>query len=299
MIYDLVIIGMGPAGISASIYAKRAGLNVLCLDKSMPGGYLNFIDRIDNYPGFYNVTGPELAFSMYKQIKELDINFKNENVVDVILEDDLKKVVTSNKEYLSKYVIIATGRVSKELGLEHENELIGRGLSHCALCDGALYKGKEVAVVGGGESALSETLYLADLCSKVYLIHRGNKFNANEDLVEKVLNKHNVEILYNSEIIGLNVKNEILNSISLNDGRILDISCLFSYIGYVPGTKFANVLNLTDKNGYIEVDCKYQTKIDGIYAVGDIIKKDMYQVVTAVAEGAIASHDIISKMKAK
>ena len=244
------------------------------------------------------MSGPDLAFKFYEHIKELDIEFVNKEVISVI-DGDVKKIVTSDGEYLCKNVLIATGRVPRKLGLNNEDLLEGRGISHCALCDGALYKGKEVAVVGGGESALSETLYLADLCSKVYLIHRGNKFKANEDLVEKVLNKHNVEILYNSEIIGLNVKNEILNSISLNDERILDISCLFSYIGYVPGTKFANVLNLTDKNGYIEVDCKYQTKIDGIYAVGDIIKKDMYQVVTAVAEGAIASHDIISKMKAK
>lgn len=299
MIYDLIIIGMGPAGISASIYAKRAGLNILCLDKTMPGGYLNFIDRIDNYPGVYNITGPELAFNMYNQVKKLDINFKNANVLNIISDVDTKKVVTANEDYLCKNVIIATGRISKKLGLAHEEELIGKGLSHCALCDGILYKDEKVAVVGGGESALSETLYLADLCSKVYLIHRRSKFTVNEKLFEKILNKQNVEILYDTEITALNVENEVLASITLNNEKILKVSCLFSYIGYVPGTKFADELNLTNQKGYIEVDDNYQTKIDGIYAVGDIIEKEMYQIVTAVAEGAMASNCIINKLKGK
>ncbi len=299
MIYDLIIVGMGPAGVTASIYAKRAGLNILCLDKGMIGGYLNFIDRIDNYPGCYNVTGPELAFSLYTQIKNLEINYKNEEVIDVVDEAEEKVVKTSKNEYKCKYLIIATGRISKKLGLENEDVLLGKGLSHCALCDGYLYKNQDVAVVGGGESALTEALYLANICHNVYLIHRGENFKAAKELIERILKKQNIILKKNRKIKTLNIKDNKLDSLSLDNGEKLNVSCLFSYIGYVPGTNFAITLGLADKNGYINVDEKYETERSGIYAVGDIIEKEMYQIVTANAEGAIAANEVIKRIKAK
>lgn len=299
MIYDLIIVGMGPAGITASIYAKRAGLNILCLDKGMIGGYLNFIDRIDNYPGYYNVTGPELAFNLYTQIKNLKINYKNEEVIDVVDESEEKVVKTSKNEYKCKYLIIATGRISKKLGLENEDVLLGKGLSHCALCDGYLYKNQDVAVVGGGESALTEALYLANICHNVYLIHRSENFKAAEDLIERILKKQNIILKKNRKIKTLNIKDNKLDSLSLDNGEKLNVSCLFSYIGYVPGTNFAITLGLADKNGYIKVDEKYETEHSGIYAIGDIIEKEMYQIVTANAEGAIAANEVIKRIKAK
>lgn len=299
MIYDLIIVGMGPAGVTASIYAKRAGLNILCLDKGMIGGYLNFIDRIDNYPGCYNVTGPELAFSLYTQIKNLEINYKNEEVIDVVDEAEEKVVKTSKNEYKCKYLIIATGRISKKLGLENEDVLLGKGLSHCALCDGYLYKNQDVAVVGGGESALTEALYLANICHNVYLIHRGENFKAVKELIERILKKQNIILKKNRKIKTLNIKDNKLDSLSLDNGEKLNVSCLFSYIGYVPGTNFAITLGLADKNGYINVDEKYETERSGIYAVGDIIEKEMYQIVTANAEGAIAANEVIKRIKAK
>lgn len=299
MIYDLIIVGMGPAGVTASIYAKRAGLNILCLDKGMIGGYLNFIDRIDNYPGCYNVTGPELAFSLYTQIKNLEINYKNEEVIDVVDEAEEKVVKTSKNEYKCKYLIIATGRISKKLGLENEDVLLGKGLSHCALCDGYLYKNQDVAVVGGGESALTEALYLANICHNVYLIHRGENFKAAKELIEQILKKQNIILKKNRKIKTLNIKDNKLDSLSLDNGEKLNVSCLFSYIGYVPGTNFAITLGLADKNGYINVDEKYETERSGIYAVGDIIEKEMYQIVTANAEGAIAANEVIKRIKAK
>lgn len=299
MIYDLIIVGMGPAGVTASIYAKRAGLNILCLDKGMIGGYLNFIDRIDNYPGCYNVTGPELAFNLYTQIKNLEINYKNEEVIDVVDEAEEKVVKTSKNEYKCKYLIIATGRISKKLGLENEDVLLGKGLSHCALCDGYLYKNQDVVVVGGGESALTEALYLANICHNVYLIHRGENFKAAKELIERILKKQNIILKKNRKIKTLNIKDNKLDSLSLDNGEKLNVSCLFSYIGYVPGTNFAITLGLADKNGYIKVDEKYETEHSGIYAIGDIIEKEMYQIVTANAEGAIAANEVIKRIKAK
>lgn len=299
MIYDLIIIGMGPAGVTSAIYAKRAGLNVLCLEKGMVGGYLNFIDIIDNYPGFSRVTGPELAFKFYEQVKQLEIQCNNEEALDITVVGDLKHVKTKKNEYLTKHVIIATGRISKKLGLENEDILLGRGLSHCALCDGALYKGKEVAVVGGGESALTEAIYLSNICSKVYLIHRRDEFKATPELISKVLDKDNIVIKYKSLVTSLNMNGDRLESVIINDCEKLNIACLFSYVGYVPGTKFAVNLGLTNKEGYIEVNDKYETKVEGIYAVGDIIKKEMYQIVTATAEGALASNEVLKKLKNK
>lgn len=295
MIYDLIIIGMGPAGVSAAIYAKRAGLNVLCLDKAMIGGYVNYIDRIENYPGMV-MSGPDLAFKFYEHIKELDIEFINKEVKEVI-DGDVKKVVTNDTEYLCKNVLIATGRVPRKLGLDNEEELEGKGISHCALCDGAFYKGKVVAVVGGGDSALQETLYLSNLCEKVYLIHRRDGFRVAGSLLDKIQDKDNVVKIMNTNISEFGIEDGRLSTILLDSGDELDVDGLFVYVGFVPGTKFANELGITDENGYILVNKKFETKLDGIYAVGDIIKKDIYQVSTAVGDGAVAAINIIEKCK--
>lgn len=295
MIYDLIIVGMGPAGVSAAIYAKRAGLNILCIEKNMVGGYLNFIDRIDNYPGFYEITGPDLAFEFLNQVKKTGIDVKKAKVLD-IKNGDVKKVITDKGEFESKYVILATGRVSRELGLEHENELIGRGISHCALCDGTLYKDKEVAVVGGGNAAIQETLYLSSICKKVYLIHRRDKFTAQEELLNKLDKLDNVEKIMNSKIDKLNVTDDVrLDSVVLDSGRVINVPCLFTYIGYVPGTKLS--LDIMDESGYVQVDNYCESSEDGIYAVGDIIKKELYQIVTATSEGAIAATKIVERCK--
>lgn len=295
MIYDLIIIGMGPAGVSAAIYAKRAGLNVLCLDRAMIGGYVNYIDRVENYPGMI-MSGPDLAFKFYEHIKELDIEFVNKEVISV-LDGEVKKVVTNDTEYLCKNVLVATGRVPRKLGLNNEDLLEGRGISHCALCDGAFYKGKTVAVVGGGDSALQETLYLSNLCEKVYLIHRRDEFRVTGSLLEKIQDKDNIVRVMNTNIIELGIEEEKLHSILLDSGDELEVDGLFIYVGFVPGTKFANDLEITDENGYIIVNSKFESKRKGIYAVGDIIKKEIYQVSTAVGDGAVAAINIIENCK--
>ncbi len=295
MIYDLIVVGMGPAGVSAAIYAKRAGLNVLCLDKAMIGGYVNYIDRVENYAGMI-MSGPDLAFNFYEHIKELDIEVINKEVLSVI-DDNVKKVITNDNEYLCKNVLIATGRVPRKLDLENEDELEGKGISHCALCDGSFYKGKVVAVVGGGDSALQETLYLSNLCEKVYLIHRRDEFKVTGSLLDKIQEKDNVVRIMNTSISALGMEEGRLNSILLDSGDELEVDGLFVYVGFVPGTKFANELGITDENGYIIVDKHFETKIKGIYAVGDIIKKDIYQISTAVGDGAEAAINIIEKCK--
>ena len=293
--YDVIIIGMGMGGITAGIYAKRAGLNVLMFEKSAPGGILQKIAMIKNYPGYEEISGIELALHLLKQVQSLKIPFKNEEVIGLEVANDIKKVLTKNDRYETKNVIIATGRKPKYLGLDKEQKLLGRGISTCATCDGFLYKGADVAVVGSGNSALSESLYLSNLANKVYLLHRGQEFKGEEELVNKVKNTSNIEIIYGVNISSLNEENGKIQNVTLDNGRILDVSGVFIYIGYKPDTEIFNELNITNINGDIIVDEVCKTEIDGVYAVGDCIKKGVYQLVTAAAEGAIAVSDIDKK----
>lgn len=296
MIYDLIIVGMGPAGVASAIYAKRAGLNVLCLEQSMIGGYLNYIDKIDNYPGLFGVSGPDFAFKLMEQVNGLGIELKNKKVTSII-DGDVKKVVTDNEEYLCKNVIIATGRKSKSLGLKDEDKLIGKGISLCALCDGAFYKNKVVAVVGGGNSALQEALHLANIANKVYLIHRRDEFRAIHDLVQRVEEKDNIEKVMSTNVKELETSDGRLSGLLLDNGNKIDVDGLFIYIGFEPATKFAEELGITNDKGYIVVNEEFETSIKGIYAVGDIIDKKIYQISTAVAEGTIAAVNVIEKCK--
>ena len=196
MIYDIIIVGLGPAGVGAAIYAQRSGLNVLCLEKNMPGGYVNYIDTIENYIGEASITGPELAMKLFKQIKHNNIQFKIQNVVDIKIEDKLKIVVTDKEEFKTENVIVATGHRPKRLNIENEAKLLGRGVSTCALCDGPLYKDKTVAVIGGGNSALSEAIYLSKICKKIFLIHRRDTFSADAVFVDKVSKVANIEVIF-------------------------------------------------------------------------------------------------------
>ncbi len=293
--YDLIIIGMGISGISASIYAKRAGLNVLLIDKSDPGGTLNIIPEINNYPGFSSISGPDLALSLFKEVENLNIPYVLENVTDIILED-IKTIKTDSNVYQSKNILIATGRKPRRLGLPHESDFIGRGISTCALCDGNFYKNKEVAVVGGGSSALSEAIYLSRIASKVYLIHRKNEFRAEESIKQELAKCSNIELLLNEEITSLIIENDIFKGVKLKN-KIVEVACLFTYIGFVPNTDFLKNTNIKMQDNYIIVDKNNMTNISGVYASGDVIKKDIYQLINASSEGAIAAINIANNMK--
>jgi len=289
--YDCIVVGAGVAGMTAAIYLKRSNMNVLLIEKEMPGGQLNRTTEIENYPGFVKINGSDLALSIYDQIKKLEIDYKYGNVVEIINDNDMKVVKTNRDTYQAKNIIIATGRIPKKLGFENEEKLIGHGISYCAICDGFFFKDKEVAIVGGGNSALTGALYLSNLASKVYIINRKDKLKADSILQEKIKEKSNIELLFNSQITKINEKDNILDSIEVNNNK-LNIQGLFIYIGFNPDITFLEKLNIKNNNGYIIVDENMKTNIDGIYACGDIIDKKVYQVATAIGDAAIAATSV-------
>ena len=290
--YDIIIIGAGPAGLTAAIYAKRASKNVLVLEaKSYGGQIINTLD-IENYPVEAHISGFDFATKLYNQTKELGAEIKFEKVVDINDKGHVKEVITTKNTYTSKAVIIATGSENRKLGIEKEDELIGKGISYCATCDGAFYRKKNVAVVGGGNTALEDALYLSDLVNKVYLIHRRDEFRGEESTVRRLKEKENIEFVYNSNVTKLNA-NERLESIEVTnkDGstRTIEIDGLFVAVGRIPENEnFAKLMNL-DNSGYIiaNEDCK--TNVAGIFVAGDNRTKEVRQLVTATSDGAIAA----------
>lgn len=290
--YDVIIIGMGIGGITAGIYGKRAGLNVLMFEKSAPGGMLQKIDKIQNYPGFSEISGPDLALNLFNQVKKVGVPFKFEEVIDVEITEESKKVITKNGTYEAKNVIVATGRTPKYLGLDNEKDYLGRGLSTCASCDGNFYKGEDVAVVGSGNSALQESLYLANIVNKVYLLHRGVNFKGDDALVERVRNTQNIEIVDGVNIKKINEVEGKIESVTLDNEKTINVKGVFIYIGYKPDTEMFKKLDITNINGDIIVSENFETEIDGLYAIGDCAKKDVYQLVTAASDGCIAVSDI-------
>ena len=290
--YDVIIIGMGIGGITAGIYGKRAGLNVLMFEKSAPGGMLQKIDKIQNYPGFSEISGPDLALNLFNQVKKVGVPFKFEEVIDVEITEEYKKVTTKNGTYEAKNVIVATGRTPKYLGLDNEKDYLGRGLSTCASCDGNFYKGEDVAVVGSGNSALQESLYLANIVNKVYLLHRGVNFKGDDALVERVRNTKNIEIVDGVNIKKINEVEGKIESVTLDNEKTINVKGVFIYIGYKPDTEMFKKLDITNINGDIIVSENFETEIDGLYAIGDCAKKSVYQLVTAASDGCIAVSDI-------
>ena len=290
--YDVIIIGMGIGGITAGIYGKRAGLNVLMFEKSAPGGMLQKIDKIQNYPGFSEISGPDLALNLFNQVKKVGVPFKFEEVIDVEITEEYKKVITKNGTYEAKNVIVDTGRTTKYLGLDNEKDYLGRGLSTCASCDGNFYKGEDVAVVGSGNSALQESLYLANIVNKVYLLHRGVNFKGDDALVERVRNTKNIEIVDGVNIKKINEVEGKIESVTLDNEKTINVKGVFIYIGYKPDTEMFKKLDITNINGDIIVSENFETEIDGLYAIGDCAKKGVYQLVTAASDGCIAVSDI-------
>lgn len=291
-IYDCIIVGSGIAGMSSAIYLKRANKDILLLESYIPGGQINNTSNVENYPGFTKIDGPTLVMNLHDQINSMEIPLKYEKVININKEDSF--IVETNKEkYLTRNVILATGRTPNKLGIE--DEFVGKGVSYCALCDGNLYKNEEVVVVGGGNSAFEESLYLSKICKKVTILNRSDKLKASMILQEEVSKQNNIDVIYNCSIEKINSKNNKIVSVTTNKG---DINCtgIFIYIGLTPNIDYIN-LDLEKENNYIVVDNKMQTNIKGIYACGDIIKKDVYQIITAASEGAIAATSIIRSME--
>ncbi len=283
--FDIIIIGMGISGITAGIYAKRSNKKVLIIDKGMPGGLLNNIDKVSNYPGLIDISGPDFAASLEKQVKSMDIPYILEEVKEVDFSNEIKKVITTNNTYEAKKIILAMGRKPKYLGLDNEKDLLGHGLSTCAMCDAFFYKNEDIAIVGTGNSALQEALYLSNIVNNIYLINRRDGFRGEEMLVEEIKNNPKIKIIYNANIKSMNEEKNKLSSITLDNGQTLNVKGVFVYIGYRPATEFIPK-EILDENGYVNVNGKLETSIKGVYAIGDIIKKDTYQLVTAASDGA-------------
>ena len=289
---DIIIIGAGPAGLTAAIYARRASKSVLVLEAKSYGGQIINTPEIENYPAAAHISGVDFAMRLYEQAKELGAQIVFEKAVEIRDEGTEKTVVTNKNTYTCRALILATGSENRKLGLDGEDRLVGRGVSYCATCDGSFFRGKTVAVVGGGNTALEDALYLADLCEKVYLIHRRNAFRGEEASAERLKARENVEFVYNSQVTKL-LREKRLTGIEVTnkDGsvRTLDVNGLFIAVGRIPENQnFASLITL-DETGYVLAGEDCRTNVPGIYVAGDNRKKEVRQLVTATADGAVAA----------
>ncbi len=294
-IYDVVIIGGGPGGYTAALYATRAGLDTVVLEKISAGGQMAQTSQIDNYPGFEDgIDGYELGEKMRAGAERFGAKTIIAEVTEVELSSDIKKIITSDGTILGKTVIIATGAEHKHLGIENENRFIGRGVAYCAACDGMFYKGKTVAVVGGGNSAVADAVLLSKICEKVIIIHRRDTLKATKIYHDQIKNIKNIEFCWNSTVNKL-IGDERISSVEIKNVNTeelfkIDVDAVFISIGRSPVTDiFKGQLNM-DKNEYIIADETTKTNIPGVFAVGDVRTKALRQVITAASDGAVAAH---------
>lgn len=293
MIYDVIVLGAGPAGLAAGIYGKRAGFNILVLDtSSISGGQILNTYEIDNYPGFPGVSGTQLADAMKNHCEKLGVEFARGKVSSIIDKGETKELITKKQNFEAKTVIIATGASNRKLGCPGEEELSGLGVSYCATCDGAFFKDKTVAVVGGGDVALEDAIYLSRFCTKVYLIHRRDEFRGAKVLQDKVNSINNIEIIYDTVVNSIegtaSVESINIHNNKTEENSNLKVDGIFIAVGTVPNTGFLSDLVAVDSKGYIVADETCKTSREGIYAAGDVRTKQLRQVITATADGANA-----------
>lgn len=292
---DVWIVGGGPAGYTAALYCARAGLSTGVLEALMPGGQMGTTDHIDNYPGFPDgIGGFELAQAMQKQAERFGAVTKTGNVREVSLDGEVKRVVCGDGSvYEAKAVILACGASPRELGLPNERALRGRGVSYCATCDGMFYRGKEVVVVGGGNTAAADAVYLAKLCKKVTLVHRRDKLRASGAYTKPLKEAENLEIVWDSVVTAIEgepVKSVQLQNVKTGESRALSCSGVFVAVGNVPNTAFLKGHVALDEQGYVQAGEDTRTSVPGVFAAGDVRRKPLRQVVTAVSDGAVAAH---------
>lgn len=291
--YDLIIIGNGPAGLSAAIYGRRAGMKVLVIDKNpMSGGQILDTYEVDNYPGLPGLSGMELAGKFREHAEKLMAEFARDTVKE-ISDRDGHKIVTCEKEvYSASNVIIATGASHRKLGIPGEEELRGAGVSYCATCDGAFFRNRKTAVVGGGDVALEDAIYLSGICDKVYLVHRRNEFRGARILQDEIESKDNIEVIYDTvvnEIKGKDFVEEInISNKKTGETSSITVDGVFMAVGILPNTTGITGLPETDESGYIKAGEDCVTSIAGIYAAGDVRTKNLRQIITAAADGANA-----------
>lgn len=285
--YDIIVIGAGVAGMTSALYSLRANKKVLIIEKETIGGQISSSPLVENYPGYKAISGIELSNTLYDQIIDLGVDFEIDNVKKVEDFNDYKLVTTEYNSYKSKAIIISTGCKHRPLGIENENKYIGKGISFCVLCDGAFYKGKDVAIIGGGNTALVSAIYLSEIVNKLYIIQMLDKFTAEEKLIEKLNKIKNIEYIFNSKVDKL-YGDELLESIDVGQ-RNIKLDAVFVNIGLLPQNEVFKDLIKLDKYGYFESDESCKTNIDGIFVAGDCRSKKIRQLTTASSDGTIAS----------
>ena len=301
-IFDTLILGAGPCGIRTAIILKEAGLDIAVIEGSTPGGKINIAPRVDNYPGFTKIPGPDLAVEFFNWLNKAGVEMIPEMVTSLTKVDDVFHVLTEQNEYLAKTVLIATGTKERELGLPNEKELFGHGVSYCAVCDGHFFKGQDVIIIGGGNTALKEAIFMADLAHHVYLIHRRNEFRGNKYLVDEFASLANttiytpyipVEILGDDKVTGIVIQNR-----ETEERKTLTGQGVFPLVGQIPNSQFINIDGVKDEWGTIPVNPKTkQTSCEGLYAGGDILPRDIRQIYLSEVDGKMAAKAIIEYLK--
>lgn len=293
-IYDVIIAGAGPAGMTAAVYASRANLDTLMIERGVPGGQMANTEEVENYPGFESILGPELSNKMFEHAKKFGAEYAYGDITDLKDGKEYKTVVCGDTEYKGRTVIIATGAQYRKLGAPGEKELAGRGVSYCAVCDGAFFKGKELAVIGGGDSAVEEGIYLTRFASKVTIIHRRDQLRAQKIIQDRAFANEKIDFMWNQTVKSINEKDGKVGSLTLTNTQTgeeteFNADGVFIYIGMNPLSDFAKNIGIVNENGYIETNEQMETKVPGIYAAGDIRDKELRQIVTATGDGSIAA----------
>lgn len=296
-IYDVIIIGAGPAGMTAAVYTSRANLSTLMIERGIPGGQMANTEDVENYPGFESILGPELSNKMFEHAKKFGAEYAYGDIKEIVDGKEYKVVKAGSKDYKARAVIIAAGAEYKKIGVPGEKELGGRGVSYCAVCDGAFFKGKELVVVGGGDSAVEEGVYLTRFASKVTIVHRRDKLRAQSILQARAFDNEKVDFLWNKTVKEIHEENGKVGKVTLVDtvtGEESEFTTdgVFIYIGMLPLSKPFDNLGITNEEGYIETNDRMETKVEGIFAAGDIREKSLRQIVTATGDGSIAAQSV-------
>lgn len=301
--YDVIIIGAGPGGLTAALYASRANLSVLLLDRGLYGGQMNNTDAIDNYPGFSEIKGPELGEKMYNSIMKFGAKFEYGDVQQVSLEGNYKVVTTDTGEYRAPALIIATGADHRHLNIPGEDEYAGKGVSYCAVCDAAFFKNEDIAVIGGGDSAIEEGIYLAQNAKSVTVIHRRDQLRAQPTLQKRAFANEKMNFIWNAETESIDGDGNRVTSVTYKDKETgitkkLTTRGVFIYVGVIPQTAPLKDIGIVNEQGWIPTDEHMKTKVAGIFAVGDVRAKDLRQIANAVGDGSIAGQEAYNYLQA-
>ncbi|MEK4758913.1 thioredoxin-disulfide reductase [Viridibacillus sp. FSL E2-0187] len=296
-IYDVVIIGAGPAGMTAAVYTSRGNLSTLMLERGIPGGQMANTEEVENYPGFDSILGPELSTKMFDHAKKFGAEYAYGDVTEIIDGEEFKTIKAGSKEFKTRAIIITTGAEYKKMGVPGEKELGGRGVSYCAVCDGAFFKNKNLVVVGGGDSAVEEGIYLTRFAEKVTIVHRRDKLRAQKIIQDRAFANDKIDFIWNNTVKQVNEENGKVGSVTLVstvDGTEQEFAAdgVFVYIGMLPLTKPFEGLGILNEAGYIPTNEEMETSIPGIFAAGDVREKTLRQIVTATGDGSIAAQAV-------